>query len=152
MIRALVIGAALVPVAPAFAVEPSLAIERDARQLASRMDQAWTAADAEANAELFAVNATARFADEPRGAGRDAIRDQFRTFFKDRPEGLRHVTNIERIEQLAADLAMWDAEVRVEGKQANGDWAVLTRIRNVTLITRQPEGWRIQAVRAFPIR
>lgn len=152
MIRSLIVGAALAAAAPVQAAEPSPVDQLALRQLANRMDQAWTAADADANAELFAYDATARFAAEPIGAGRDAIRDQFRTFFKDRPAGLRHVTSIERIEQLAANLVMWDAEVRVEGKQANGEWATLTTIRNVTLVARQPDGWRIQTVRAFPIR
>lgn len=152
MIRALAIGAALIAAAPLNAAEP-LPVDQEAlRRLAGRMDEAWTAADAEANAELFTLDATARFAEEPLGAGRGAIRDQFQTFFQDRPAGLRHVTNIERIELLAANLAMWDAEVRVEHRQSNGEWTALTRIRNVTLIVRQPDGWRIQAVRAFPIR
>ena len=152
MIKALIVVAALIASEPGNIAEPSATDERELRQLASRMDGAWTAADAEANAELFATNATARFAEEPLGAGRDAIRDQFRAFFKDRPPGLRHLTNIERIELIAANLAMWDAEVRVERRQANGEWAPLTRIRNVTLVVRQLDGWRIQAVRAFPLR
>jgi uncharacterized protein (TIGR02246 family) len=152
MIRVVAIGTALIFAAPTHAAAPSSVDQRALCQLASRMDQAWTAADATANADLFAVNATARFGDELLGEGRDAIRDQFRTFFQDRPGGLRHVTKIERVEQLATNLAMWDAEVRVEQRQANGNWAALTRIRNVTLIVRQSGGWRIQAVRAFPVR
>lgn len=120
-------------------------------QLAQHMDHAWTAGNATANAQLFAANATARFGDEPLGNGREAIREQFKGFFKDRPVGLRHVTKVERIERLAHDLAMWDAEVRVERQQAEGHWATLTRIRNVSLVVRQPDGWRIKAVRAFPV-
>ena len=115
------------------------------------MDHAWTLADADANADLFAADATARFGDDPLGAGREAIRRQFQLFFKDRPSGLRHVTRIERMEQLGPNHIMWDAEVRVERKQGAHDWTTLTRIRNVTLVARQPDGWRIQAVRAFPI-
>jgi uncharacterized protein (TIGR02246 family) len=122
------------------------------RQLAEQMDQAWTAADADANAELFAADATARFGEDPLGSGRKAIRDQFAAFFKDRPARLRHVTNIERTELLSSNLALWDAEVRVERRQATGNWETLTRIRNVTVAVRQAEGWRIQTVRAFPIR
>lgn len=120
-------------------------------QLAQRMDHAWTAGDANANAHLFAPDATARFGGDPLGEGRQAILGQFAGFFKDRPSGLRHVTNIERTEQLADDLAMWDAEVRVERRQADGRWATLTRIRNVTIVARQPDGWRIKTVRAFPV-
>lgn len=120
-------------------------------QLAQRMDNAWTAGDADANAQLFAVDATARLGDDPLGEGRQAIVDQFQGFFKDRPAGLRHVTLVERIEQLADALAMWDAEVRVDRQQADGRWATLTKIRNVTIAVRQPDGWRIKAVRAFPV-
>ena len=112
-------------------------------QLAQRMDRAWTAGDANANAVLFAADATARFGSEPLGEGRDSIRQQFEGFFKDRPAGLRHVTSIERVDQLTNDLVMWDAEVRVEHQQGDGHWATLTRIRNVSLVARQPDGWRI---------
>lgn len=137
--------------AQAAAAEPTSADNQQLLQLALRMDQAWTAGDADANAQLFAVNATARFGDDPLGDGREAIRKQFEGFFTDRPQGLRHVTKIERIERLAEDLAIWDAEVRVERLQADKQWATLTRIRNVTIAVRQQEGWRIKAVRAFPV-
>ena len=120
-------------------------------QLAQGMDHAWTAGDANANAIFFAIDATARFGDDPLGLGQGAIRSQFEGFFKDRPAGLRHVTKIERIEQLSPDLAMWDAEVRVERQQEGGQWSTLTRIRNVTIVSRQSDGWRIKAVRAFPV-
>lgn len=152
MIRALVLSAALLVAAPGLAAEPSAEDRTALQQLAERMDEAWTMADAEANAELFAIDATARFDADPLGQGREAIRNQFRAFFKDRPAGLRHVTAVERVELLAVDLALWDAEVRVERRQATGEWATLTRIRNVTIAVRQPDGWRVRAVRAIPIR
>lgn len=120
-------------------------------QLAQDMDDAWTSGDANANAQLFADDATARFGEDPLGDGKGAIRRQFEGFFRDRPAGLRHVTKIERIERLTSDLAMWDAEVRVERQQAGGQWTTLTRIRNFTVAVRRPEGWRIKAVRAFPV-
>lgn len=152
MVRVLALAATLVLATPVLSANPSAKDRAALQQLAERMDRAWTAADADANAELFAGDATARFDADPLGQGREAIRNQFRAFFKDRPAGLRHVTAIERVELLAADLALWDAEVRVERRQAEGQWAVLTRIRNVTLAVRQPDGWRIRTVRAFPIR
>ena len=152
MIRILALTGAFLIAAPAISAEPSPGDRTALLQLAERMDQAWTVADADANAELFASDATARFDADPLGSGREAIREQFRAFFKDRPAGLRHVTNIERVELLAPGLALWDAEVRVERRQAAGDWMTLTRIRNVTLAVRQSDGWRIKAVRAFPIR
>jgi uncharacterized protein (TIGR02246 family) len=151
MFRILLAGA-LVLTATSPAAQPKAADREKLLRLAERMDRAWTAADADANADLFATNATARFGDDPLGEGREAIRDQFRTFFKDRPPGLRHVTRIERIEQLGHGFATWDAEVRVERLQANGEWSALSRIRNVTLAVRQPDGWRIRMVRAFPVQ
>jgi len=151
-IRALTFGASLLLAAPALSAEPTPADRGALLQLAERMDRSWTAADVEANADLFANDASARFDADPLGVGREAIRRQFELFFKDRPAGLRHVTNIERIELLAPDLALWDAEVRVERQQANGQWATLTRIRNVTIAFRQADGWRVKAVRAFPVR
>lgn len=151
MVRTLAIIAVFLA-APAFSAEPTPRDRAELRQLAERMDLAWTAADADANAELFASDATARFDTDPLSQGREAIRRQFQAFFKDRPAGLRHVTNIERVELLAPDLALWDAEVRVERRQAMGDWMTLTRIRNVALVHRQSDGWRIKAARAFPIR
>ena len=152
MIRGLTLGASLLLTAPAQAAEPSPTDRTALVQLADRMDRAWTAADVDANADLFASDASARFDADPLGEGREAIRRQFTTFFKDRPTGLRHVTNIERIDLLAPDLALWDAEVRVERQQSTGEWATLTRIRNVTVAVRQPDGWRVKAVRAFPVR
>ena len=135
----------------AFAAAPAPADHQQLRQLAEQMDRAWTAGDAEANAQLFATDATARFGSDPMGLGREAILAQFRGFFKDRPAGLRHVTRIERIEQLADGLALWDAEVRVEGQRPPGQWTTLTTIRNVTIAKRGRNGWRIQSVRAFPV-
>ena len=144
----------LLPIAllasPAAATEPSPEDRQALLQLAERMDAAWTDGNADANAILFAGDATARFDDEPLGEGREAIRNQFQGFFKDRPPGLRHLTKIERIEQLAPDLALWDAEVSVERRETAGGWATLTSIRNVTLVVRQAEGWRVKSVRAFP--
>ena len=137
--------------APASAADVESSDRQQLLQLAQRMDDAWTAGDAGANAQLFATDATARFGEEALAEGRDAIRRQFMGFFKDRPAGLRHVTNIERAERLADDLAMWDAEVRVERQQADGQWVTVTRIRNVSLVVRQPDGWVIKAVRAFPV-
>jgi uncharacterized protein (TIGR02246 family) len=142
---------ALSVAAPASAAEVDPADHQQLLQLAQRMDRAWSARDANANAQLFAADATARFGDDPLGDGREAIRQQFEGFFKDRPAGLRHVTRIERVKQLDQDLAIWDAEVRVERQQANGHWAILTRIRNISVIVRQSDGWRIKAVRAFPV-
>lgn len=136
---------------PSLAAEPAAADRRQLLQLAERMDQAWTAGDAAANAQLFDAEATARFGEDPLGEGREAIRRQFDGFFAGRPAGLRHVTRIERIEQLASDLAQWDAEVRVERRAADGRWTTLSRIRNVTIAIRQGEGWRIKSVRAFPV-
>ena len=152
MIRFLPIAIALAVFAPAHSAEPSAPDRQALLKLAERMDQAWTAADADANAQLFAPDATARFAEDPLRQGRAEIRAQFETFFKDRPPNLRHVTKIERMEQLNATLVLWDAEVTVERRRTTGGWEALTRIRNVTLAVRQPDGWRVQAVRAFPLR
>jgi uncharacterized protein (TIGR02246 family) len=135
----------------AYAAEPAPADRQQLMQLAERMDHAWTAGDAEANAQLFAVDATARFGNDRLAVGREEILAQFRSFFNDRPAGLRHVTKIERVERLNDELAMWDAEVRVEGQRPPGQWVALTTIRNVTIAARQREGWRIKSVRAFPV-
>ena len=146
------LAVAFASVVPADSSELAPADRHALLELASRMDSAWTAADAEANAELFTRDATARFGEDPLGQGRDEIRAQFKSFFKERPSGLRHLTTIERIEPIDRDRVLWDAEIRVEAKQPQGTWVSLTRIRNVTLAVRQPDGWRIHAVRAFPVR
>jgi uncharacterized protein (TIGR02246 family) len=151
MHRFMAMGIAFTLAAQASAAEVGPTDRQQLLQLAQRMDRAWTAGDANANARLFVADATARFGTDPLGEGREAIRQQFEGFFKDRPAGLRHVTSVERIERIAPDFAMWDAEVRVERQRADGRWVALTRIRNVSLVVRQPDGWRIQAVRAFPV-
>jgi uncharacterized protein (TIGR02246 family) len=135
---------------PASAAEPNAADRAALLALAESMDRAWTAADVEANATLFTPDATARFGTEPLGRSRAAIRAQFQSFFAGRPPNLRHVTRIERLEQLAPDLALWDAEVRVEQRQQDGTWRALTTITNVTVAARIANGWAIKAVRAFP--
>lgn len=152
MIRILALGAAMAVATPAYAAELTDADRHALQQLAERMDHAWTVADEDANAQLFASGATARFGDEALGEGREAIRDQFRRFFKDRPAGLRHTTMIERVELLAPDLAMWDAEVRVQRRQPDGEWVTLTRIQNSTVIVRHAQSWQIKSVRAFPVQ
>lgn len=151
MLRTLAIGLAVMAAAPAQSADLSVEDRASLMQLADLMDRAWTAADVKANAALFTADATARFGEDPLGNGREAIRTQFESFFKDRPAGLRHVTAIERIQSLGPRLAMWDAEVRVERREDSGGWQVLTRIRNVTIAARQADGWRVQAVRAFPV-
>ena len=152
MIKVLAFGAALSLLAtPAFAAAPQPADQAALEQLARQMDDAWGAADVNANAAVFSEKATARFGEEPLVEGRNAIREQLRSFFKDRPTGLRHVTKIERIDQISPDLATWDAEVRVERQQFTGTWATLTLIRSVMLVAREADGWRIRSVRAFPV-
>ena len=152
MVRVLVFVAMAGSVASGVcAAEPAASDRQQLLQLADRMDCAWTNGDAEANAQLFASDATARFGNDPLGIGRAAILAQFQSFFKDRPAGLRHVTKIERLERLADDLALWDAEVRVEIQRPSSQWVTLTTIRNVTIAIRQQDGWRIQSVRAFPV-
>jgi uncharacterized protein (TIGR02246 family) len=152
VLRSLAVAAAVFAAIAANAAEPSAADRQALLELAGRMDREWTAANADASAALFAPDATARFGDDPLATGREAIRAQFSLFFKDRPAGLRHVTTIERIEQVSADHALWDAEVRVDRRQPGGKWTTLTRIRNVTVAVRRPEGWRVFAVRAVPLR
>ena len=150
--RALIFAALAASIASgAYGSEPAPADRLQLTQLAEQMDRAWTEGNAQANARLFATNATARFGNDRLGIGKDAILAQLQSFFKDRPAGLRHVTRIERIERLAEDLALWDAEVRVEGQRPPGQWVQLTTIRNVTIAVRQREEWRIQSVRAFPV-
>lgn len=152
MVRRLAIAAALVAAAPANAADPSAADRHALLELAGRMDAEWTAANADASASLFAPDATARFGDDPLADGREAIRTQFRSFFADRPAGLRHLTRIDRVEQIGPDHALWDAEVLVDRRQPGGNWQTLTRIRNVTVAVRLTEGWRVLAVRAVPLR
>ena len=142
---------ALVAATAAQGAEPSPRDRQALVALAAQMDQRWNQADADASAALFAADASARFGEDPLAQGREAIRAQFRSFFKDRPTGLRHVTSIERIEQFDANHALWDAEVRVDRRQADGQWQTLTRIRNVTVAERQAGGWRVLAVRAVPL-
>lgn len=149
--RSLAIATLAMTIAPGAYAVTAPTDHQQLRQLAAQMDRAWTAGDAEANAQLFANDATARFGNDQLAVGRGAILAQFQSFFKDRPAGLRHVTRIERIERLADDLALWDAEVRVEGQRPPGQWVTLTRIRNVTIAGRGHEGWRIRSVRAFPV-
>ena len=52
-----------------------------------------------------------------------------------------------------ADIATWDAEVRIEREGPAGDLPVPAANRNVTFAVRKAEDWRTAAVRAFfPVR
>ncbi len=151
MIKKLAIIFVLTFCAPTLAAEPQTAERLAQEQLARKVDEAWTAGDVDANAALFTADATGRLGDDPLGEGREALRAQFRSFFKDRPAGLRHVTNIERIDQLTPDLAMWDAKVSIERLQPSGSWSVANGFQSVVVTVREPSGWRIRTIRGFPV-
>lgn len=139
--------------APVLAAPPAPADAVALRLLAVAADEAWNAKDAPAMAAHYAADASLRVgaADAPDHRGREAVRAYFARTFAARAQDLRHVTDLKGMTQLAPDLVMNDADVRVEARQPDGSWKLVRRFNNVSLAAREGGGWKLKAVRAYPI-
>jgi uncharacterized protein (TIGR02246 family) len=120
--------------------------------LARAADAAWDAADAKRMAALYGPEASLLV----NGAGsiregRGAVSAYFASSFAARPGAMRHVTELRQLDMLSADLALTDAAVRVEARQADGEWKVLRRFHTISVAERTAGGWRLRVVRAFPL-
>jgi uncharacterized protein (TIGR02246 family) len=134
------------------AAEPAPADVAALTALARAADAAWDAADAPRMSGLYTPDASLMVGGtgDVRG-GREAVSAYFGEAFANRPAVMRHVTEVRRADLLAPDLALTDNFVRVEVRQADGAWREARRFHTVSLAERTAAGWRLRAVRAFPL-
>lgn len=137
--------------AAAHAAPPNPADARALMKLGADNDAFWDAADAEKISSHYAIDGTLRVGDSETYEGRDAVRGYFRTSFANRPAGLHHVSQVDRIDMLTKDVALADAHVRVERANPDGSRTLLREFRNLSVLVREGKAWRFRAIRALPL-
>lgn len=136
----------------ALAAPPSRMDDVALRALGAAADEAWDAKDADRMATYYADDATLLVG----GAGgeqlgRAQVRAYFQRAFASRSGDLRHVSEIRCLQMLGPDMALTDVWVRVEARQPDGAWKPLRYFNNVSLAVREADGWKLRAVRAYPL-
>lgn len=136
----------------AVAAPPSRMDDMALRALCAAADEAWDAKDADRMATYYADDATLLVG----GAGgeqlgRAQVQAYFQRAFASRSGDLRHVSEIRGLQMLSPDMALTDVWVRVEARQPDGVWKPMRYINNVSLAVREAGGWKLRAVRAFPM-
>lgn len=120
-------------------------------QVAANNDAAWNAKDWMAIADQFAVDGSIRVASSPQvESGREAIARFFQRSFAGRPDGLRHVTALRRMELVSNDLALADGHVRIE-RHDGAQVQLLSAFSTTSLLVRSGREWKIHSVRAHPL-
>jgi len=149
---ALALTFAVLAAAPALAAPPSDTDAAALRVLAAEADKAWNAADVDGMAAYYAPDATLQVTDRgDQFVGRETIRRYFGEAFARRPGVFRHITEIRRMDAVAPGLVFTDADVRVEQQQADGSWKLVRAFGNVSVAARDGQGWKLRAVRAWPV-
>lgn len=123
------------------------------RALGAAADAAWNAKDARQMGGYYAEDASLLVGGValPEQVGRANIESYFQRAFASRVGDLRHVSEIHNLQMIGPDLAFTDVLVRVESRRPDGGWQVVRRFNNVSISERTGDGWRLRAVRAFPI-
>jgi uncharacterized protein (TIGR02246 family) len=136
----------------ALAGPPSSVDDAALRQLGAAADAAWDARDADRMATYYADDASLLVG----GAGgeqhgRAQVQGYYQRAFAGRSGILRHVSEIRSLQMLGPDLALTDVWVRVEARQPDGSWKVVRTFNNVSVAAREADGWKLRAVRAYPV-
>ena len=119
-------------------------------KVAADNDAAWNTKDWATIADQFAADGSVRVAPSPQvESGRQAIARFFQRSFAARPDGLRHVTAVRRMEMVSKDLALADGHVRIE-RHAGGQVQLLNEFSTTSLLVRSGGEWKIHSVRAHP--
>jgi uncharacterized protein (TIGR02246 family) len=120
-------------------------------QVAADNDAAWNAKDWATIAAQFAADGSIRVAPSPQvESGREAIGRFFQRSFAARPDGLRHVTAVRRMEMVSNDLALADGHVRIE-RHDGAQVQLLSEFSTTSLLVRTGKEWKIHSVRAHPL-
>jgi uncharacterized protein (TIGR02246 family) len=135
----------------ALAAPPSRADQAALERLAAENDAAWDAANAEVISNQYAIDGNLKLGGTDLNDGRAAIQSYFERSFARRPAGLRHVSQVERIDMVTPNTAFADAHVRLERENADGSRTLLREFRNHSVLVRDGSTWRIRAVRSHPV-
>lgn len=152
LLRTLAIAALCGFAAPALAAELPARDAAALTDLAAEADAAWNQRDTTRMTAVYASNGSLLVA--PMSAAREgqpAIGEYIARAFARRQGEWRHITRLTRMEALTPDLAMTDSVVDVDQRQPDGSWKTMRRFNNVSMAEREGAGWRIRAVRAFPM-
>jgi len=147
------VGAALLlAIAPDPSVTSPDAADRAALEaLARANDAAWNAKDSAALSRQYTPDGTLRVgADAPVHFGREAVTRFLQASFARRPEGYRHLTRIDHVTMVTADIAIADNHVRVE-RCERAQCSLVREFANSSLVVRQADGWKLHSVRAQPL-
>lgn len=135
----------------AHAAPPSPADEAALRVLAASADEAWDLKDADLMAGYYATDATLLVGGLPEPQqGRAAIQTYFQRAFAQRTSVMRHISEFRALDMIGPDLAVTDLWVRVEAQQPDGGWKEVRRFNNLSMATREGDGWKLRVVRAYP--
>ena len=136
---------------PVHAAPLEEADRRALEQLAAANDAAWNAKDAGTMARQYAQEGSVRVSPKsPVIAGNGPVTSFFDEAFGRRQGIYRHITTLDHVEAITPDVALADAGVRVEQRQADGSWSLVRTFRNVSLVVKEGSEWKLRAVRAIP--
>lgn len=135
----------------ALAYPPTAADRGALLRLAAENDEAWSAKDTKRILSQYATSGTLQVGPTaPLHVGREAVGKFFVGAFERRPVGFRHVTEVQHISMVSADVAVADSHVRVE-RQENGAWGLVRQFRNTSTAVREAGEWKLHSVRATPL-
>lgn len=136
----------------AHAAPPNPAHESALRALAAAADDAWDLKDADLMAGYYATDATLIVGGAPTPIqGRAGIKAYFQQTFANRAGTMRHVSELRTMDMVSPDLAVTDLWVRVEVQQPDGGWKEVRRFNNLSIAKHEGDGWKLRAVRAYPV-
>lgn len=135
----------------ALAAPPSAADRAALETLALESDRDWDAKAVDRFMAHHTPDGSVRIAGAPPLVGDAAMRAYFGRVFGARPEGFRHVTKVENIEMIDRNTAVADSYVRVEQRQADGNWALQRDFRTYSVVVRSKGDWKLRSVRASPL-
>lgn len=136
---------------PAYAASLTEADRKELEQLAAANDAAWNAKDVSTMTGQYAQGGSVRVSPaSPVVSGRGPVSEFFGEAFGRRQGSYRHITTLDHIEAVTHDMALADAGVRVEQRQADGSWSLVRQFRNISLVIRENGRWKLRAVRAIP--
>ena len=149
MMRRLLLAAAAATLVQAAAAAPPGDADRTAlMKVAADLDATWDKGDPAAVTAFYAEDGSLRMDGQAFTQGRDAIRRYFEATMARRPAGARHVTTVQNIDMLTADLAFVDTHARIERERATGERDVLADFHNQTIAVRDGAIWRFRIVRS----
>lgn len=135
----------------ALAAAPSASERAALEKLALDSDRDWDTKALDRFTAHHTPDGSVRIGGNPAIVGTAAMRAYFGRAFAARPEGFRHVSKLESVEMIDPNTALADTYVRVEQRQADGNWALQRDFRTYSVVVRSKDGWKLRSVRASPL-